>query len=117
MCCVVALMGLIGPRVAFLFAWFFTDEVDQAFTQFWMKLLGLIFLPWTALFWAIAWAPVQEVSGFGWLPGASSGSSWTSRPTRRARTAAATADVAESCQALSSPVRLRLVRRWCTQRV
>jgi hypothetical protein len=32
-----------------------------------MKLLGLVFLPWTALFWAIAWAPVQEVTGFGWF--------------------------------------------------
>ena len=31
MCCIVALMGLIGPRVAFLFAWIFTDEVDQAY--------------------------------------------------------------------------------------
>lgn len=65
MCCIVALMGLIGPRVAFLFAWIFTKEVDQAFDSFWMALLGLIFLPWTALFWAIAYAPVQGVSGFG----------------------------------------------------
>jgi len=67
MCCIVALMALIGPRVAFLFAWIFTNEVDQSIDSFWMKLLGLVFLPWTALFWAIAWAPVQEVSGFGWF--------------------------------------------------
>ena len=67
MCCIVALMMLIGPRVAFVFAWLFTDEVDQSIPSFWVKLLGLIFLPWTALFWAIAWAPVQEVSGFGWI--------------------------------------------------
>lgn len=65
MCCIVALMGLVGPRVAFLFAWIFTDEVDQSIDSFWLKLLGLIFLPWTALFWAIAWAPIQGVSGFG----------------------------------------------------
>jgi len=67
MCCIVALMGLVGPRVAFLFAWIFTDEVNQSIDSFWMKLLGLVFLPWTALFWAIAWAPIQEVSGFGWF--------------------------------------------------
>mgnify|MGYP003504255300 CR=1 FL=1 len=30
MCCIVALMGLVGPRVAFLFAWIFTDEVNQS---------------------------------------------------------------------------------------
>ena len=45
MCCVVALMMLIGPRVAFFFAWLFTDEVDQSIPSFWVKLLGLIFLP------------------------------------------------------------------------
>lgn len=67
MCCIVALMGLIGPRAAFLFAWIFTDEVNQSIDSFWVKLLGLVFLPWTALFWAIAWAPIQEVSGFGWV--------------------------------------------------
>ncbi|MFL6069761.1 MAG: hypothetical protein ACJ73L_08915 [Actinomycetes bacterium] len=67
MCCVVALMALIGPRVAFLFAWIFTDEVNQSIESFWVKLLGLIFLPWTALFWAIAWAPVHHVSGLGWV--------------------------------------------------
>lgn len=65
MCCIVALMSLIGPRAAFLFAWLFTDEVTQAIDSFWMKLLGLVFLPWTALFWAIAWAPLQGVTGFG----------------------------------------------------
>ena len=67
MCCIVALMALIGPRVAFLFAWIFTDQVNQSIESFWVKLLGMIFLPWTALMWVIAWAPVQHVSGFGWF--------------------------------------------------
>jgi len=65
MCCIVALMALIGPRAAFLFAWIFTNEVDQSIDSFWMKLLGLVFLPWTALFWVIAWAPLGGVTGFG----------------------------------------------------
>ncbi len=67
MCCVFALMALVGPRVAFLFAWIFTNEVDQSIDSFWVKLLGLVFLPWTALFWAIAYAPFGGVSGFGWF--------------------------------------------------
>jgi hypothetical protein len=67
MCCVVALMALVGPRIAFLFAWIFTNEVNQSIESFWVKVLGLVFLPWTALFWVIAWAPVQHVSGFGWF--------------------------------------------------
>jgi len=65
MCCVVALMGLVGPRVAFLFAWIFTRQVDQAYDDFWVPVLGVIFLPWTALFYAIAFAPGPGVEGFG----------------------------------------------------
>ncbi len=65
MCCIVALMGLIGPRVAFLYAWVFTAQVDQAYDDFWVPLLGVLFLPWTALFYAIAFAPGPGVGGFG----------------------------------------------------
>ena len=65
MCCLVALMGLIGPRVAFLYAWLFTNQVDQAYDEFWVPLLGVIFLPWTALFYAIAYAPIGGVDGIG----------------------------------------------------
>jgi len=67
MCCIVALMALIGPRVAFLYAWIFTNEVDPAIPSFWVKLLGVVFLPWTALFYAIAWAPLGGVSAVGWV--------------------------------------------------
>jgi hypothetical protein len=65
MCCVVALMGLIGPRIAFLYAWLFTNEVDQAYDGWFLPLLGVIVLPWTALFYAIAYAPIVGVEGFG----------------------------------------------------
>jgi len=61
------LMALVGPRIAFLFAWIFTNEVNQSIESFCVKVLWLVFLPWTALFWVIAWAPVQHVSGFGWF--------------------------------------------------
>lgn len=67
MCCIVLLMGLIGPRVAFLFAWIFTSEVDQAYNNWWVPLGGLILLPWTALMYAIAYAPIGHVSGIGWF--------------------------------------------------
>jgi hypothetical protein len=65
MCCIVALMGLLGPRIAFLYAWIFTKQVDQAYDGFFVPLLGVIVLPWTALFYAIAYAPVVGVEGFG----------------------------------------------------
>ena len=64
MCCILAIGGLIGPRIALLFAWIFTNEVDQAFDSFWLPFLGLIFFPWTTLFFAIAYAPIVGVTGF-----------------------------------------------------
>jgi hypothetical protein len=67
MCCVVALMAFIGPRVAFVFAWIFTDEVSQAFSNWWVPFAGMLLLPWTSLFYAIAYAPIGHVSGIGWL--------------------------------------------------
>jgi hypothetical protein len=64
MCCLLAIGGLIGPRIALLFAWIFTKEVDQAFSNFWLPFFGLLLAPWTTLFYAIAYAPVVGVSGF-----------------------------------------------------
>ncbi len=68
MCCILAIGGLIGPRIALVLAWIFTDEVTQAFDSFWVPLLGLVFLPWTTLMYAIAFAPIVGVTGlWGWL--------------------------------------------------
>ncbi len=69
MCCFVLLLGFLGPRVAFLAVWIFGDErVQHAFSNnFWWPLLGVIFLPWTALAYVAAWVPTGGVSGIGWL--------------------------------------------------
>jgi len=69
MCCFVLILGFLGPRVAFLAVWIFGDDrVEQAFdNNFWWPLLGVIFLPWTALAFVAAWAPNGGVSGIGWL--------------------------------------------------
>ncbi len=67
MCCIVALMGLIGPRIAFGFAWIFTRQVSQAFDGILVPLVGVIVLPWTSLMWAIAYAPGKQVGGLGVL--------------------------------------------------
>ena len=67
MCCFVASIGLFGPRIAFLLLWIFGTQVDVAYASysFFVPLLGLLFLPWTAMFYALAYAPVTGVSGFG----------------------------------------------------
>ena len=68
MCCLLAALGLIGPRFAFAMWWLFdrVRVVTALGGHWWMALLGLIFLPWTALAWVATWSPVTHVSGFGW---------------------------------------------------
>ncbi len=67
MCCFVLTLGLLGPRAAFLATWLFTDRVQFAFSGgVFVPLLGLIFLPWTALAYTFAWTPVNGVSALGW---------------------------------------------------
>jgi hypothetical protein len=57
---------LIGPRLAFIFYWFLpatAPKAQAAFENWWLPLLGWIFLPWTALVWAIFY----PVAGFEWI--------------------------------------------------
>lgn len=68
MCCFVIVLGLLGPRIAFLFVWLFGDRVQLAFDDNWLvPLLGMLFLPWTALIYVLCWAPTQGVSPLGWV--------------------------------------------------
>ena len=55
--CIVALAAFISPRLAVFFLWLFTDRMSIAFDSFWWGFLGFIFLPWTTLAWAVAYAP------------------------------------------------------------
>jgi hypothetical protein len=67
MCCLLLLAAGIGPRLAFLLFWIFGDRVDLAYDTWVWPLLGLFFAPWTALFYALAWGPIEGVSGSGWI--------------------------------------------------
>ena len=68
MCCFLLVLGFLGPRLAFLWAWIFTPRVTAAFEgNFWIPLLGVIFLPWTALAYVAAWAAIGGVTGIGWV--------------------------------------------------
>jgi hypothetical protein len=64
---VIALLAMIGPRVAIFFTWLFTNRMTVAFSSFWIGLAGFILLPWTTLAWAVCYAPVRGVTGFGWF--------------------------------------------------
>jgi hypothetical protein len=66
--CLVALAAFLSPRFAIFLLWVFdNNRMSAAFNSFWIALLGFIFLPWTTLAWAVAYAPVRGVTGFGWF--------------------------------------------------
>lgn len=66
MCCFFLLFAALGPRFAVLAIWIFGDRVDLAFDGWFLPLLGLIFLPWTTLFYVLVWS-VGGVSGAEWI--------------------------------------------------
>jgi len=66
-CCLVAIASWVSPRLALFLIWLFGDRLEMVFDSFWVGLLGFIVLPWTTLFYALAYAPIGEVSGIGWL--------------------------------------------------
>jgi hypothetical protein len=65
--CLIALLAAFAPRVTLVFLWIFTDLVDRAYSGFLIPLLGLLVLPYTTLFYVLAYAPVSGVDGWGWF--------------------------------------------------
>lgn len=66
-CCVAVLAAWISPRFVLFLLWVFGDRLDIAFDSFWPGLAGFVFLPWTTLGFALAYAPTDGVTGIGWL--------------------------------------------------
>ena len=67
MCFVVLFTGVLGPRVGLILTWLLSDRVQIAFSGGWvLPLLGVVFLPWTALFYVLVYAPGAGVSLLGW---------------------------------------------------
>lgn len=65
--CIVALIGMAAPRFAIFLVWLFSNRMAIAFNGFLEAFLGFLLLPFTTLFFALVYAPVGGVSGFGWL--------------------------------------------------
>jgi hypothetical protein len=66
--CLFALIALLSPRLAVFLLWAFTNYVDLAFHGGWfLPLLGLLFAPWTTLFYVLVYAPVGPIHVAGWI--------------------------------------------------
>ncbi len=66
MCCAFLVAAGIGPRIALALVWIFGDRVDRAFDSWFWPFLGLLFLPWTTLFYVLVWGP-GGLSGGEWI--------------------------------------------------
>ena len=67
MCCVLALLAFLGPRLVIFLLWLFTTYLSRAFDALLLPLLGFLFLPWTTIAWAIAQNELGGTNGIGLL--------------------------------------------------
>jgi hypothetical protein len=65
--CLFALFAGFFPRVALVIVWIATDLVDRAFSTWVIPLLGLIFLPFTTLIYALVWIPGVHLGNGRWI--------------------------------------------------
>jgi hypothetical protein len=65
--CLFAIFAAFTPRIALVILWIWTNLVDRAFDTFIVPLIGLLILPYTTLFYVLAWSPVGGVNVWGWL--------------------------------------------------
>ena len=66
MCCFLATLSLFGPRLGFLIFWLFPYgqlKISVAFNGWFWPFLGLLFLPWTTLVYALLF----PVVAFDWI--------------------------------------------------
>jgi hypothetical protein len=66
--CLFALMAGIFPRLAFFIYWIARPaKVDAAFDTFLIPLLGIIFLPFATLMYALLYTPGIGLTGWEWF--------------------------------------------------
>ena len=65
MCCGLALLLAVGPRITLILMWLFTDWIGRAFDGFILPLLGFIFLPLTTVIYVLVFP--GGLSGLDWL--------------------------------------------------
>lgn len=65
--CLFAIIGVFAPRLAFILLWIFTPLVSRAFNSVVLPILGLIFLPFTTLFYVLVFHSLGQNNIWGWL--------------------------------------------------
>ena len=66
--CFAAILALIGPRVALIGVWLFSNILSRAFDSWFLPFIGFFILPWTTLAYAVMWdVGTHRVTGFEWF--------------------------------------------------
>jgi len=67
--CFIALFALIGPRVALIFTWIFSNMISRAIDSWFVAVLGFILLPWTTLAYVVFYdvGAGLRVTGLEWF--------------------------------------------------
>ena len=65
--CLIVVLAWLSPRLVIAILWAFTERMTIAFNSGWVAVLGFLFLPYTTVLWALAYAPIRGVTGFGWV--------------------------------------------------
>ena len=65
--CVLAFGAAFVPRLVLLLAWIFSDRWNVVWQGNWfLPLMGIIFLPYTTIMYLLVWRPTG-ISGFDWV--------------------------------------------------
>jgi hypothetical protein len=63
--CFFAIFAATAPRLALIFVWIFTPLVNRAFDTILLPILGILFLPYTTLFYVLVVS--GGIMGFEWF--------------------------------------------------
>lgn len=56
---------MVSPRLGIFLLELFTNKLDLAYSSFWLGFAGFLFLPWTTFVYAVAYDPIDGVTGLG----------------------------------------------------
>ncbi len=65
--CLLAFGAAVAPRVVLLLAWIFSDRWSRVWNGDWfVPLLGIVFLPYTTIMYMLSWTPTG-IHGWDWM--------------------------------------------------
>ena len=68
MCCIFSVVLGVGPRMGVLLWWLFDHVfVRDAFPHLFWLIVGILFAPWTALFYLVGFATGSGIGGWDYL--------------------------------------------------